>query len=109
MAIVENLHAGKDKVIRVAGSRTAKNYLEGPIQLLYTIGLYCNTVRKTETKLNLYVEQFRPSRPKRTIAAVAKVKFKIFQKKMMTFYHSSNGRSTVQQFKGSSNNIDLWA
>ena len=109
MAIVENLHAGKDKVIRAAGSRTAKNYLEGPIQLLYTIGLCCNTVRKTETKLNLYVEQFRPSRPKRTIAAVAKLKFKRFQKKMMTFYHSSNGRSTVQQFKGSSNNIDLWA
>ena len=86
MAIVENLHPGKDKVIRATGSRTAKNYLEGPIQLLYTIRLYCNTVRKIETKLNLNVEQFRPSRPKQTIAAVAKVKFKTFQKKMMTFF-----------------------
>ena len=33
-AIVENVHSGNDNVIRAAGLRTSKNYLEQPIQLL---------------------------------------------------------------------------
>ena len=75
LAIVEKLHRGKDNVVRVVGLRTAKNYLERPIQLLYPMELHCNTIRKTsETKLNPNVEEFRPSRPKRTAAAVAKLR-----------------------------------
>ena len=75
LAIVEKLHRGKDNVVRVVGLRTAKNYLERPIQLLCPMELHCNTIRKTsETKLNPNVEEFRPSRPKRTAAAVAKLR-----------------------------------
>ena len=47
LAIVEKLHRGKAKVVRVVGLRTAKNYLERPIQLLYSMELHCNTIRKT--------------------------------------------------------------
>ena len=37
--------------------------------------LHCNTIRKTsETKLSPNVEEFRPSRPKGTAAAVAKLR-----------------------------------
>ena len=74
MAIVGKLHSGKDNVIRAVGLRTAKNYLEQPIQLLYPMELHCNTVRNTEAKLNPNVEEFRSSRLKRTTATVARVK-----------------------------------
>ena len=75
LAIVEKLRHGKDSVVRVVGLRTAKNYLEQPIQLLYPMELHCYTIRKTsDTKLNPNVEEFRPSRPKRTAAAVAKLR-----------------------------------
>ena len=73
LAIVEKLHSGKDNIIRAVGLRTIKNYLDRPIQLLCPMELYCNTVRNRETKLNPNVEEFMPSRPKRTAAAVAKV------------------------------------
>ena len=80
LAIVEKLHTGKDNVIRAVGLRTAKNYLERPIQLLYPMELHCNTIRKiSETKLNPNVEEFRPSRPKRTAAAVAKLRMQDMQ------------------------------
>ena len=79
LAIVEKLHFGKDNVIRAVGLRAAKNYLERPIQLLYSMELHCNTVRNTEAKLNSNVEEFRPSRQKRTTAAVAKVKIQDIQ------------------------------
>ena len=71
LVIVEKLHPGKDNIIRAVGLRTAKNYLERPIQLLYTMELHCTTVRSTETKLNPNMEEFRPNR---AAAAVGKVK-----------------------------------
>ena len=74
LAIVGKLHSGKDNVIRAVGLRTAKNYLERPIQLLYPMELHCNTVRNTEAKLNPNVEEFRSSWLKRTAATVARVK-----------------------------------
>ena len=78
LAIVEKLHRGKDNVVRVVGLHTAKNYLERPIQLLYPMELHCNTIRKTsKTKLNPNVEEYRPSRPKRTAAAGAVAKLRI--------------------------------
>ena len=91
MANVEKLHPGKENVFRAVGLLTAKKYLERQIQLLYPMELHCNTVRNTETKLNPNVEEFRPSLPKRTTAAVAKVKFEIFNKRTMAFDHYSNG------------------
>ena len=69
LTIIENLHSGKDNV----------NYLERPIQLLCLMELHCNTVRNTETKLNPNVEEFRPSRPRRITATVAKVKIRDIQ------------------------------
>ena len=74
LAIVEKLHSRKDSVIRAVGLRTGKNYLERPMQLLYQMELHCCTVRNTDTILNPIVEEFRHSRPKRTTAAVTKVK-----------------------------------
>ena len=75
LAIAEKLYHRKDNVFRVVGLHTAKNYLERSIQLLYPMELHCNTIRKTsETKLNPNVEEFRPSRPKRTAAAVVKLR-----------------------------------
>ena len=79
LTIIENLHSGKDNVIRAAELRIAKNYLERPIQLLCLMELQCNTVRNTETKLNPNVEEFRPSRPRRTTTTVAKVKIRDIQ------------------------------
>ena len=79
LAIVEKLHFGKGDVIRAVGLRTAKNYLERPIQLLCSMELHCNIVRSTETKLNPNVEEFRLSRPKQTTAAGAKVKIRDIQ------------------------------
>ena len=78
-ANVEKLHPGKENVFRAVGLLTAKKYLERQIQLLYPMELNCNTVRNTETKLNPNVEEFRPSLPKRTTAAVAKVKIRDIQ------------------------------
>ena len=79
LAFVEKLHSGKDNVIRAVGLRTAKSYRERPIQLLYPMELHCNTVRNIEAKLNANVEEFRPSQPKRTAAAVAKMKVRDIQ------------------------------
>ena len=50
-----------------------------PTQLFHPMKLHCNTERKTETKLNPNVEEFRPSRLKQTTAAVAKVKIRDIQ------------------------------
>ena len=79
LAVVEKLHTGKDNVIRAVGLRTAKNYLERPIQLLYPMELYCSTRSKSKSNLNPNVEEFRPTRPKRTAAAVAKVRMQDIQ------------------------------
>ena len=75
MAVVENLHFGKDGVIRAVEIRIAKSYLEQAIQLLYPMKIHCNTVRNTNVK------EFRPSRPKRTRASVAKLKIRDIQQK----------------------------
>ena len=73
------LRYGKENVTRAVGLRTVKTYLERPMQLLYLMELHCNTVRNTEKKLNTSRKEFRPSRPKRTTVAVAKVKIQGIQ------------------------------
>ena len=49
------------------------------MQLLYPMELHCNTVRNAQAKLNPNVEEFRPSRPKPTTAAVGKMKIRDIQ------------------------------
>ena len=38
--VVERLHSGKDNVIKAVGLRTAKNYLERSMQLVYSMELH---------------------------------------------------------------------
>ena len=57
--------------------------------------LHCNTVTNAQAKLNPNVEEFRPSRPKPTTAAVGKMKIRDIQEEDDAFDHLSNGGSTV--------------
>ena len=41
LGIAENLHIGKDELLKTVGLRTYKNRIERPIQLLFPLELHC--------------------------------------------------------------------
>ena len=47
IGIVNNLHIGKDKIIRVAQLRIGKKLIDRPIQLLYPMELHCEGIATT--------------------------------------------------------------
>ena len=63
IGIVEELHKGKDDVIRGVKLQTPKFHIERPIQHLYSLELHCHIEKSTSTskktshkKLNLYAK-----------------------------------------------------
>ena len=76
--IVENLHTGKDEVVRAVELQTSKNRKEHSILLLYPLELYCCTTSYSEISLlNPNIEVLKP---KRNAATVPKMKIQNIQK-----------------------------
>ena len=76
--IVENLHTGKDEVVRAVGLHTSKNRKERSILLLYPLELYCYTTSYREISLlNPNMEELKPTR---NAATVPKMKIQNIQK-----------------------------
>ena len=78
IGIVNNLHIGKDNIIRVAQLRIGKKLIDRPIQLLYPMELHCEGIATTnkdakKSKLNPSATEFCP---KRTAAEIAKCRLK---------------------------------
>ena len=76
--IVNHLYIGKDNIIRVAQLRIGKKLTDWPIQLLYSLELYCESITATnedekKSKLNPSPTEFCP---KRTAAEIAKWRLK---------------------------------
>ena len=76
--IVENLHTGKDEVVRAVELHTSKNRKERSILLFYPLELYCCTTSYSEISLlNPNIEELKS---KRNAATVPKMKIQNIQK-----------------------------
>ena len=84
---IDELFVGEDGVIKVLRIKTAKTFLEEPVQLLYAMELHCDSITddSNETELGMKKEgnkngNLNPEaltfRPKRTAAAFASDKHK---------------------------------
>ena len=65
--IIENIFLGNDNTIRSIRTRTGKNVIERPIQMLYPMELHCDSKSTTnniqdDKTLNVNTEEFRPKR-----------------------------------------------
>ena len=79
IGMLDKLHKGKDDVIRAVGLRASKSYIEGQIQYLYPLELYCDVekqsspVKKNPSTLDANAKEYRP---RRTAAAIAEIRMK---------------------------------
>ena len=77
--MVDKLYKGKDDVIRAVGLRASKSYIEGQIQYLYPLELYCDVKKQSSpVKINPSTldANAKEYRPRRTAAAIAEIRMK---------------------------------
>ena len=74
---ISDIYPGKDGIVRAVQIRCGGKFLERPVQLLYPLELHCDVQTRDESKgqgdnkLNANANEFRP---RRTAAAIAKLK-----------------------------------